>query len=114
MTEDYENEDKYEEIHIERHEEDSDDEVEIEVTEISLNEGEINYWISELESLRESRAGNISLPLDEESELMINYDDSEPEDEGTGDKKMDAVVEYEELEEGEEDDDNEEGMEDEE
>ncbi len=87
-----ENED-YEEVRVEGEtfsEDDSNEEVEIEVTEISLNEDEINYWVSQLEELRERRGGEISLSLDEESELVITYDEtSDDEDEEEEDEDSD-------------------------
>ena len=73
-------EEKYEEVHVEG-ENFEEGEVEIEVTEISLNECEINEWISKLEELRERHGGSIELELDEESELMINYDSTEEDEE---------------------------------
>ncbi|HIH52244.1 hypothetical protein J4412_02305 [Candidatus Pacearchaeota archaeon] len=66
----------YEEIEIENMEE-----VDIEVTEIFLTEEDINYWISSLEELREKKSGNVTLPLDDESELMINFDEESEEEE---------------------------------
>ncbi|MDP3966366.1 MAG: hypothetical protein Q8Q04_02450 [archaeon] len=60
------------------------------MTEISLNEEEINYWINKLEGLREAHGGSIELELDDESELLINYDSDEV-----------AEVEYEEVDEDE-------------
>lgn len=105
MAEDHEDEDKYEEVTIETPEESGDEEgldveeMEVEVTEISLDEDDINYWISQLEKLRENKAGDISLPLDDESELVVNYGgDSE-------DDTSDGGVEFEENDDNEDDED---------
>jgi len=68
---------EYEEVHIEDPEE---DEIEVDVTEIYLNEGEINYWIGQLEELRESKSGHVHIEIDEENELIINYDSENDED----------------------------------
>lgn len=74
-------EEKYEEVNIEGEEfSEEGEESEIEVTEIFLSESEINYWISQLEELREKKSGDIALSLDDESELIINYDDEETDD----------------------------------
>ena len=73
---------KYEEVNVEGEEfSEEGEESEIEVTEIFLSEAEINYWISQLEELREKKSGDIALSLDDESELIINYDDEETDDE---------------------------------
>lgn len=68
----------YEEVRIEDSEE---EEIEVDVTEIYLNESEINYWIGQLEELREKKSGHVHIEIDEGNELIINYD-SEDEDEG--------------------------------
>ncbi len=61
-------------------------EKDIEVTEISLTDEEINEWIVELAMLKSTR-NQIQLELDEENELQINYEetsDEEPESFGGG------------------------------
>ncbi|MBS3076591.1 hypothetical protein J4481_02525 [Candidatus Pacearchaeota archaeon] len=57
-----------------------EEEVDVEVTEIFLNEDEINEWISKLEWLRENKE-SVQLELDGDSDLLINYEESEEEDE---------------------------------
>ncbi|MBU4070335.1 MAG: hypothetical protein KJ646_05100 [Nanoarchaeota archaeon] len=51
-------------------------EQDIEVTEIALNELEIEEWITKLQLLRESK-GQVYLEIDDETELLINYDSEE-------------------------------------
>lgn len=87
---------EYEEIVVE--ELDKDDEVEVSVTEVSLSEDEINYWIDKLENLRETRSP-VEIELDDENELLISYDDSEGEEYSEGEDEEDE--EYEEDSESE-------------
>jgi len=71
---------KYEEVVVESPTE--DEEIDVDVTEISLGEGEINYWISQLEELRETK-NPIEIEIDENNELLVTYDvdaDEEEED----------------------------------
>ena len=99
--------DKYEEVHIEEDNfEGEGEEVEIEVTEISLSEDEINYWISKLEGLREAHGGSIELELDDESELLINYDENNGREEEYAEEEKIVEV-FEEDEENEVDEDTE-------
>ena len=77
MTDEIE-EEKYEVVEIEDPE--TEEEVEVEVTEISLSEEEINSWISALEELREKKSGEVSLALDDETELIVTFDASSDED----------------------------------
>ena len=51
-------------------------EQDVEVTEIALNELEIEEWITKLQLLRESKAC-VNLEIDDETELLINYDSEE-------------------------------------
>lgn len=51
-------------------------EQDVEVTEIALNELEIEEWITKLQLLRESK-GQVYLEIDDETELLINYDSEE-------------------------------------
>jgi len=74
--------DDYEEVYVEG--ESFDEEEDYEVIEISLTENEINYWISKLEELRERKDGHVHLELDDESELIIHYDEDELSDEDDG------------------------------
>ena len=104
---DEDNED-YEEINIESS--DEDEEVEIEITEASLTEDEIDYWISELGELKKNKSGQATLPLDDENELLINYDGGSDSGEDGGARSR-AVIEYEEVDD-EEDEDNEDESED--
>lgn len=55
--------------------------VEVDVTEISLGEDDINEWIGKLEELRETKS-ETTIELDEENELLIKYvsEESEGED----------------------------------
>ncbi|NCN51796.1 hypothetical protein GW931_02180 [archaeon] len=83
---------EYEEVKIEIPNEENED-VDIEVTEVFLSEDEINYWISSLEELREKKEGSVSLSMDEESELIVTFDeDSEgvefEEDENEEDEEI--------------------------
>jgi len=48
-------------------------EQDVEVTEIALNDLEIEEWITKLQLLRESKA-QVNLEIDDETELLINYD----------------------------------------
>jgi len=50
------------------------EEKEVDVIEINLDEKEINEWISKLEELRENK-GQVSLEIDDDSELQINYEE---------------------------------------
>ncbi|HIE15078.1 TPA: hypothetical protein EYP70_07385 [Candidatus Bathyarchaeota archaeon] len=54
----------------------SEQEVErdVEVTEISLSDDEIEEWITKLQLLRESKEP-ISLEIDDENELAVNYEE---------------------------------------
>ena len=47
---------------------------EVEVIEVSFEEEEINEWIKKLEELRERKEGHINLEIDDENELLINYE----------------------------------------
>ncbi|MFH1608008.1 MAG: hypothetical protein ABIA78_02645 [archaeon] len=63
-------------------EEDSDEEeedVDVDVIEINLDEEEINEWIEKLERLREWK-GHAHFDLDDENQLMINYEEGENND----------------------------------
>ena len=51
-------------------------ETEVEVTEISLNDIEIEEWVAKLQLLKESKEP-ISLEIDDETELLINYEKEE-------------------------------------
>ena len=57
-------------------------EVDVEVTEVPMTEGDINELIEKLEELRESK-GEVTYELDDENELLLKYyeDDNEEEDE---------------------------------
>ena len=70
--------DNYEEVYVEG--ESFEGEEYYEVTEISLTESEINHWISKLEELRENRDGHIHLELDDESELVVHYDEEDSDE----------------------------------
>ena len=52
------------------------DEKEVEVTEISLDEDEINEWISQLAVLKATK-NPIQLEIDDDTELSITYQESE-------------------------------------
>lgn len=82
----------YEEVEVEEPEE--FEEVDLDVIEFSLNEEDINLWISKLEELRERKGGQINLEIDEQNELVITYDDSPSE--------VDDSEDYEEYDEDEE------------
>ena len=70
---------KYEEVVVENPTE--DEEIDVDMTEISLGEDEINDQISQLEELRETK-NPIEIELDENNELLITYDpDADEEDE---------------------------------
>ena len=62
-----------EEVIVENPEE--NEEIEVDVTEISLSEEEINSWINQLENLRETKSP-IQIELDENNELLITYDEN--------------------------------------
>ncbi len=47
---------------------------EVEVTEISLSDIEIQEWIAKLQLLKESKEP-INLEIDEDNELLINYEE---------------------------------------
>ena len=66
----------------EENKEENEEETEVEVTEILLNEGDINDLIGKLEELKESKK-EITYELDDENELLIKYysDVEENEDE---------------------------------
>lgn len=49
---------------------------EVEVTEISLDEDEINEWISQLAMLKATK-NPIQLEIDDDTELSISYQESE-------------------------------------
>lgn len=51
-------------------------ESEVEVTEISLSEDEIEEWIANLQLLKKSKEP-ISLEIDDETELVVNFDEGE-------------------------------------
>lgn len=59
-------------------EENLEEEQDVEVTEIALNDIEIEEWITKLQLLRESK-GRVHLEIDDETELLINYDSGEGE-----------------------------------
>ena len=61
-------------------EEHSDENVEVEETEFSLTEDEIDEWINELTTLKEEK-GQITLSVDDETDLKINYEESSEEEE---------------------------------
>lgn len=56
---------------------------EVEVIEIALNEDEIDSWIGQLVELKETKK-ETTLELDDENEILIKYDDSEPEENKDG------------------------------
>ena len=83
---------EYEEVKIEIPNEENED-VDIEVTEVFLSEDEINYWISSLEELREKKEGSVSLSMDEESELIVTFDeDSEGVEFGEDENEEDEEI----------------------
>jgi len=57
-----------------------DEIVDVEVMEISLNDDEIDEWILKLDNLRETKE-KITLEIDDDNELEINYEESEEENE---------------------------------
>lgn len=59
-------------------EENLEEEQDVEVTEIALNDIEIEEWMTKLQLLRESK-GRVHLEIDDETELLINYDSGEGE-----------------------------------
>ena len=52
------------------------EEIDLNILEFSLDEEEINNWISKLEELKETKS-SITLEIDEEDELQINYGEEE-------------------------------------
>ena len=56
-----------------------EEEKEVDIIEISFGEEEINEWIEKLEELREKKEGHIHLEIDNENELLINYEEGEEE-----------------------------------
>ncbi len=66
--------------------ENTDEEVEVEVVEITMNEDDIDEWIGKLVELKEEK-GEITLEADDENEIIIKYEekDSDEEDEGEED-----------------------------
>ncbi len=52
------------------------EEIDVNILEFSLDEEEINNWISKLEELKETKS-SITLEIDEEDELQINYGEEE-------------------------------------
>ncbi|MBR9701736.1 hypothetical protein GOV13_02330 [Candidatus Pacearchaeota archaeon] len=53
-------------------------EKDVEVTEIDLNEDEINEWIAQLAMLKATK-NPIQLEIDDDTELSINYDEGDEE-----------------------------------
>ena len=53
-----------------------DEEIEVNVMEISLNKDEIDEWMFKLEKLKETKTPVI-LEIDDENELQINLDEEE-------------------------------------
>ena len=53
-----------------------DETVEVDVTEISLTDIEIEEWMSKLVELKETKQP-VTFELDDETELVINYDEDE-------------------------------------
>ena len=65
---------------MEEEKQNQDDELcEIDVTEVSLDEDEINELIEKLEELKENK-GEVTFELDEDNEILIKYEESEEED----------------------------------
>ena len=67
----------------EEYEDGEDEEVEdkdVDVIEVDFSEDEINDWLSKLIELKENK-GQITLEVDDENELLINYEESEEEEE---------------------------------
>ena len=60
--------------------EEAEEETEIEETEISLTEGEIDDWIVKLDGLKETKQ-SIILEIDDETELKINFEEDDDENE---------------------------------
>jgi len=56
--------------------EEFEEEKEVDMLEVSLDEDSINEWIAKLEFLRENK-GQIQIELDDENELIINYEENE-------------------------------------
>jgi hypothetical protein len=56
-----------------------DETVEVDVTEISLTDIEIEEWMSKLVELKETKQP-VTFELDDETELVINYDEDEDDD----------------------------------
>lgn len=71
------------------------EDVDIEVTEFSLTDDEINEWLLALMKLKEEK-GSIELEVDDETSLKINYEESKNEDvssgEGKDDEKGDETI----------------------
>lgn len=59
--------------------EEQNEEVEVDVTEISLSEDEINEWIEKLEELKETK-NPVTLELDDENEVEVYYQENETEE----------------------------------
>jgi hypothetical protein len=55
------------------------EETEVEEIEFSMSEDEIDEWISELMKLKEEK-GQVVLSVDDETDLKINYEENEEED----------------------------------
>ena len=55
-------------------------EQDVEVTEIALNDIEIEEWITKLQLLKESKE-HVHLEIDDETELLVNYDSNSEEEE---------------------------------
>lgn len=64
----------------EEYEEDDEDEVDVEVLEFSLGEEDINELIEKLETLRETKLP-VEFDIDEENQIIINYDEEGDENE---------------------------------
>lgn len=76
-----EEKEEYLEEHPGEADENSDEEMEevdVEETEFSLAEDEIDEWINELTRLKEEK-GSITLSVDDETDLKINYEESSEE-----------------------------------
>lgn len=56
-----------------------EEEIDVEETEFSLSEDEIDEWISSLQSLKEQK-GTVDLEVDEQNILKIHYSNEEEED----------------------------------
>ena len=57
-------------------EEHPDEDVEVEEIEFGLSESEIDEWINELTLLKEEK-GHITLSVDEDTDLKINFEEDE-------------------------------------